>query len=69
MWLQKNIKGSLKENCKDMRMHIAQALLFYIQKDDIQKYSLNDSVNARVSLQGVESLWGDCRFIPADWGS
>ena len=23
----------------------------------------------RVSVQGVESLWGDCRFIPADWGS
>ena len=23
----------------------------------------------RVSVQGVESLWGDCMFIPADWGS
>ena len=23
----------------------------------------------RVSVQGVEALWGDCRFIPADWGS
>ena len=23
----------------------------------------------RVSVQGVESLWGDCRFIRADWGS
>ena len=23
----------------------------------------------RVSVQGVESLWGDCGFIPADWGS
>ena len=23
----------------------------------------------RVIVQGVESLWGDCRFIPADWGS
>mgnify|MGYP001321393749 CR=1 FL=1 len=21
------------------------------------------------SVQGVESLWGDCRFMPADWGS
>ena len=29
-----------------------------------------DSRNqTRVSVQGVESLWGDCRFIPADWGS
>ena len=27
------------------------------------------SKKARVSVQGVESLWGDCRFIPADiWG-
>ena len=23
----------------------------------------------RVSVQGFESLWGDCRFILADWGS
>ena len=29
----------------------------------------NPSNNIRVSVQGVESLWGDCRFIPADWGS
>ena len=21
----------------------------------------------KVSVQGVESLWGDCRFIQADW--
>ena len=26
-------------------------------------------IRTRVSVQGVESLWGDCRFIPADWGS
>ena len=25
--------------------------------------------HTRVSVQGIESLWGDCRFIPADWGS
>ena len=24
-------------------------------------------VSDRVSVQGGESLWGDCRFIPADW--
>ena len=24
---------------------------------------------AKVSLLGVESLWGDCTFIPVDWGS
>ena len=27
------------------------------------------SMKVRVSVQGVESLWGDCRFIPEDWGS
>ena len=27
------------------------------------------TIKARVSVQGVESLWSDCRFIPADWGS
>ena len=26
-------------------------------------------LKGRVSVQGVESLWGDCRFIPADWRS
>ena len=26
-------------------------------------------LKGRVSVQGVESLWGDCRFNPADWGS
>ena len=28
--------------------------------------NLPASVANRVSVQGVESLWGDCRFIPAD---
>ena len=31
------------------------------------KFSKNSNL-LRVSVQGVESLWGDCRFIPADWG-
>ena len=31
--------------------------------------TLNSIINTRVSVQGVESLWDDCRFIPADWGS
>ena len=36
------------------------------------EYDMKDtfvSLNVRVSVQGVESLWGDCRFILADWGS
>ena len=28
-----------------------------------------DYVHLKVSLLGVDSLWGDCTFIPADWGS
>ena len=31
-------------------------------------YSADVSISYRVSVQGVESLWGDCRFIPVDWG-
>ena len=26
-------------------------------------------LSPKVSLLGVDSLWGDCTFIPADWGS
>ena len=26
-------------------------------------------VDPKVSLLGVVALWGDCKFIPADWGS
>ena len=27
------------------------------------------SFHSKVSLLGVDSLWGDCTFIPVDWGS
>ena len=36
-----------------------------VYNEDIGRYGAWDAV----SVQGVESLWGDCRFIPADWGS
>jgi hypothetical protein len=26
-------------------------------------------IQAKVSLPGVVVLWGDCMFIPVDWGS
>ena len=35
----------------------------------VAKFDWNSYPYTRVSVQGVESLWGDCRFIPADWGS
>jgi hypothetical protein len=30
---------------------------------------MHHSSKPKVSLLGVDSLWGDCMFIPADWGS
>ena len=36
--------------------------------DTFSRYS-DTGPGIRVSVRGVESLWGDCRFIPADWGS
>ena len=36
---------------------------------DVIKSRQQVSISPRVSVQGVESLWDDCRFIPADWGS
>ena len=33
------------------------------------KKSDSDRGKFKVSLLGVDSLWGDCMFIPADWGS
>ena len=38
-------------------------------RDLFQNHNLQQKMLIRVSVQGVESLWGDCRFIPADWGS
>ena len=29
----------------------------------------NSTTSLKVSLLGVDSLWGYCTFIPADWGS
>ena len=34
-----------------------------------QKIKNKVSILSRVSVQGVESIWSNCRFIPADWGS
>ena len=32
-------------------------------------FDRENSPGPRASVQGVESLWGDCRFIKADWAS
>ena len=33
-----------------------------------RQYCSTNTEKFRVSVQGVESLWGNCRFIQADWG-
>ena len=40
---------------------------FYLLNDGVK----HDNVSQlpRVSVQGVESLWGDCRLIPTIWGA
>ena len=35
----------------------------------IKNSFLVEGDHAKVSLWGVDSLLGDCMFIPADWGS
>ena len=39
------------------------------QANNQEQNSVFSSSLGRVGVQGVESLWGDFRFIPADWGS
>ena len=43
-------------------------LLSIIGVTELLQKSFYISLAVRVSVQGVESLWGDCRFILADWG-
>ena len=46
---------------------------FYIGSYVLFKYLLSPTdvctYVLKVSLLGVDSLWGDCTFIPVDWGS
>ena len=32
-------------------------------------YFFYESCSPKIILLGGDSLWGDCTFIPADWGS
>ena len=33
------------------------------------RFEFQATHSTKVSLLGVDSLWGDCTFIPGDWGS
>ena len=39
----------------------------HVRREEVK--TLPNGIEGRVSVQGVESLWGDCRFVLADWGS
>ena len=36
---------------------------------DLGNYGESGTLPSKVSLLEVDLLWGDCTFIPADWGS
>ena len=36
----------------------------HVRREEVK--TLPNGIEGRVSVQGVESLWGDCRFIPAE---
>jgi hypothetical protein len=41
--------------------------LEFVRESEEEKKSVSQT--PKVNLLGVDSLWGDCMFIPADWGS
>ena len=60
----------------ELRFFRSSLLIFFVWPIKERNRSVRDLLrvvaapgSSRVSVQGVESLWGDCRFIPADWGS
>ena len=62
-----DIRKKKKKVCKFVIS--CEKIMQKIGRDRISTFLYLFSLLARVSVQEVESLWGDCRFIPADWGS
>ena len=57
-----NQESRLEHNPNNSNLH--RKIATYVKVS-----AIHACLRFRVSVQGVESLWGDCRFIPADWGS
>ena len=62
----------MKPSCKSKIRELLIALAF--TGSTSKDLSNNDQcillwVTSKVNLQGFESLWDGCTFIPADWGS
>ena len=66
-----HFKRAIKEKC-DIQQCNNEIFLFFHFINLITNYyylNLDSSQGHKVSPLGVDSLWGDCAFIPADWGS
>ena len=67
-----NIEVKLVDRCRlksiiidtHSRVDIREVCFLRVVLEEIDR-----SIELKVSLPGVESLWCDCTFIPADWGS
>ena len=55
------VRGQLVVNNTATQFHLKTKTSAGIQR--------NLTVRLKISLLGVDSLWGDCMFISADWGS
>ena len=65
---------NLKKNLFQGKSMTKKHLFLYCNLVQVSNFSLFCDhlwlkCKVRVSVQGVESLWGDCSFIPADLGS
>ena len=48
---------------------ISADLTFEVFEVLLTPFQNNFQYKKQVSLLGVDALWGDCTFIPADWRS
>ena len=69
-WLLLKLSVSQQFLLNPCRVWWVYLLILYLFRN---KLEMDTSIRVRecpkVSLLGVDALWGDCTFIPADWGS
>ena len=63
-WFQANDKKTCPHCRTDVKSNEIRKVYFSAAEPGDEKEE-----NVGVSVQGVKSLWGDCMFIPEDWGS
>ena len=67
-------KGIIETGLKGITEDDAKEMFAHFDKDgggtvNIDEFLMAIRVGTKVSLLGVDSLWSDCTFIPAYWGS